>query len=285
MATRRRSVPTFEQAAAKVVALYRPNWKSAKHARQWMTTLRDYAYPKIGQKRVDWITSADIMAVLLPIWNTKPPTAQRVRQRIGTVMKWAIAQGYRMDNPAGVALGAALPKQGGIQRHHRALPYGEVAGAIQTVRQSKTTVAVKLAFEFLVLTACRSGEVREARWEEIDLEVGEWRIPPQRMKHKREHRVPLSGRAREILTEARENTVNSKCVFPSAAGRLLSDLDLSGLLRELEIAAVPHGFRSSFRDWAAERTDAPHAVIRPRMNASICGENPDGRPAQPVSKG
>ena len=211
-----------------------------------MTTLRDYAYPKIGQKRVDWITSADIMAVLLPIWNTKPPTAQRVRQRIGTVMKWAIAQGYRMDNPAGAALGAALPKQGGIQRHHRALPYGEVAGAIQTVRQSKTTVAVKLAFEFLVLTACRSGEVREARWEEIDLEVGEWRIPPQRMKHKREHRVPLSGRAREILTEARENTVNSKCVFPSAAGRLLSDLDLSGLLRELEIAAVPHGFRSSF---------------------------------------
>ena len=159
MASRRQSVPTLEQAAAKVVALYRPNWKSAKHAGQWMTTLRDYAYPKIGQKRVDWITSADIMAVLLPIWNEKPPTAQRVRQRIGTVMKWAIAQGYRMDNPAGEALGAALPKQGGIQRHHWALPYGKVAGAIQTVQQSKAAGAVKLAFEFLVLTACRSGEV------------------------------------------------------------------------------------------------------------------------------
>ena len=266
MASRRQSVPTFEQAAAKVVALYRPNWKSAKHARQWMTTLRHYAYPKIGHKRVDWITSADIMAVLLPIWNEKPPTAQRVRQRIGTVMKWAIAQGYRMDNPAGEALGAALPKQSGIQRHHRALPYGEVAGAIQTVRQSKAAVAVKLAFEFLVLTACRSGEVRGARWEEIDLEAGEWRIPPERMKHKREHRVPLSARAREILAEAKDNTVNSEWVFPSVGGRPLWDLDLSGLLRELGIAAVPHGFRSSFRDWAAECTDAPHAVMEATLS-------------------
>ena len=197
MASRRQSVPTFEQAAAKVVALYRPNWKSAKHARQWMTTLRHYAYPKIGHKRVDWITSADIMAVLLPIWNEKPPTAQRVRQRIGTVMKWAIAQGYRMDNPAGAALGAALPKQGGIQRYHR---------------------------------------------------------------------VPLSDRAREILAEARENTVPAEWVFPSAAGRPLWDLDLSGLLRELGIAAVPHGFRSSFRDWAAECTDAPHAVMEAALS-------------------
>ena len=108
-----------------------------------------------------------------------------------------------MDNPAGEALGAALPKHNGIQQHHRALPYGEVAGAIRTVRQSEADVAVKLAFEFLVLTAGRSGEVREARWEEIDLEAGEWRIPPERMKRMREHRVPLSARAREILDEVR----------------------------------------------------------------------------------
>ena len=121
------SVPTFEQAAAKVIAMHRPNWKSARHAAQWTGTLRDYVYPKIGQKRVDWISSADVMAVLLPIWNEKHQTARRVRQRIGTVMKWAIAQGYRLDNPAGEAIGAALPKPGGIQRHHRALPYGEVA--------------------------------------------------------------------------------------------------------------------------------------------------------------
>ena len=266
MTSRRQSVPTFEQAAAKVIAMHRPNWKSARHAAQWTGTLRDYVYPKIGQKRLDWISSADVMAVLMPIWNEKHQTARRVRQRIGTVMKWAIAQGYRLDNPAGEAIGAALPKPGGIQRHHRALPYGEVADAIRTVRQSETAVAVKLGFEFLVLTACRSGEVRGARWEEIDREAGEWKIPAERMKHKREHRVPLSGRAREILVEAKQNTVNSEWVFPSPTGRALPDSVFNTLLWELEIPAVPHGFRSSFRDWAAECTDAPHAVMEAALS-------------------
>ena len=266
MTSRRQSVPTFEQAAAKVIAMHRPNWKSAKHAAQWTGTLRDYVYPKIGQKRLDWISSADVMAVLLPIWNEKHQTARRVRQRIGTVMKWAIAQGYRLDNPAGEAIGAALPKPGGIQRHHRALPYGEVADAIRTVRQSEAAVAVKLAFEFLVLTACRSGEVRGARWEEMDLEAAEWKIPAERMKHKREHRVPLSLRAREILAEAKQNTVDSEWMFPSPTGGALSDYVFNTLLWELEIPAVPHGFRSSFRDWAAECTDAPHAVMEAALS-------------------
>ena len=150
LASRRQSVPTFEQAAGKVYAMYRPNWRSAHHAAQWRASLRGYVYPKLGRMRVDGIRTADVMAVLSPIWNTRQATARRVRQRIGTVMKWAIAQGYRMDNPAGEALGAALPKQGGIQRHFKALPYGEVAGAIRTVRQSEAAVAVKLGFEFLV---------------------------------------------------------------------------------------------------------------------------------------
>ena len=269
LASRRQSVPTFEQAGAKVFAMHRPNWKSAKQAAQWTASLRGYVYPKLGRMRVDGIRTADVMAVLSPIWNTKPPTARRVRQRIATVMKWAIAQGYRMDNPAGESLGAALPKQGGIQRHFKALPYGEVAGAVRRVRKSEASVAVKLGFEFLVLTACRSGEMRGARWEEIDLEAGEWRIPPERMKHKRNHRVPLSGRAREILAEARKNTTKSEWVFPSPAGRPLTDLAISSLLRELGIAAVPHGFRSSFRDWAAEQTDAPHAVMEAALSHVI----------------
>ena len=144
------------------------------------------------------------------------------------------------------------------KRHYQALPYGEVAGAIQAARQSDARVAVKLAFEFLVLTVCRSGEVRRARWEEMELEAGEWTLPAEQMKQQREHRVPLSARAWEILVEARENTVGSEWVFPSPTGRTLKDFALSGLLRELGIPAVPHGFRSSFRDWAAERTDAPH---------------------------
>ena len=269
MTSRRQSVPTFEQAAPKVIAMHRPNWKSARHAAQWTGTLRDYVYPKIGQKRVDWISSADVMAVLLPIWNSKHQTARRVRQRIGTVMKWAIAQGYRLDNPAGEAIGAALPKPGGIQRHHRALPYGEVADAIRTVRQSEAAVAVKLAFEFLVLTACRSGEVRGARWEEMDLEAGEWKIPAERMKHKREHRVPLSLRAREILFEAKQNTVNSEWIFPSPTRRALPGYVFNTLLWELGVPAVPHGFRSSFRDWAAECTDAPHTVMEAALSHMV----------------
>ena len=180
MATQRTSVSTFEQAAGKVLAMHRPAWKSAKHAGQWAATLRTYAYPKIGQKRVDRITTADVMGVLLPIWNEKHQTAKRLRQRIATVMKWAIAQGYRLDNPAGDAIGAALPKPTRIQPHYAALPYGEVATAIHAVRQSEATVPVKLGLEFLVLTACRSGEVRGARWEEMNLEGGEWTIPPER---------------------------------------------------------------------------------------------------------
>lgn len=249
------------EASAKVIEIHRPNWKNAKYAAQWTATLRDYVFPRIGRKRVDLVTAADVMAVLLPIWNDKHETARRVRQRIGAVMKWAVAQGYRQDNPAGEAIGAALPKNGGIQRHQKALQHGEVAGAIQAVRQSDATASVKLAFEFLVLTACRSGEVRLARWDEMNLEAGEWTIPAERMKSKRDHRVPLSTRAQEILEEARDHTVLFDLVFPSPSGRALSDSTLSKLLRELGVQAVPHGFRSSFRDWAAECTDAPHAVM------------------------
>ena len=155
-ATRCRSVPTFEQAAAKVFAMHRPTW-SAKHAAQWAATLRMYAHPKIGRKRVDRITSADVMEVLLPIWSAKHTTAKRVRERIGTVMKWVIAQSYRVDNPAGEAIGAALPKPGRVQKHLKALPHGEVADAIDAIQRSGAKVSVKLGLEFLALTACRSG--------------------------------------------------------------------------------------------------------------------------------
>ena len=260
MAMQRSSVPTFEQVAGKVFAMHRPTW-SAKHAGQWEATLRTYAYPKIGQKRVDRITTADVMGVLLPMWNEKHHTAKRLRQRIAMVMKWAIAQGYRLDNPAGDAIGAALPKPARIQKHYTALPYGEVAGAIDAVQRSEATASVKLGLELMMLTACRSGEVRGARWEEIDLEGGEWTIPPERMKNRREHRVPLSARAREILAEAKEHAPASEWAFPSPRELQLKDFDFSGLFKALGIAAVPHGFRSSFRDWAAERTDAPHAVM------------------------
>ena len=265
---RRSSVPTFEQAATKVFAMHRANW-TERHAGQWIATLRTYAYPGIGGKRVDRIRSADVMGVLMPIWNDKYQTAKRVRQRISTVMRWAIAQGYRVDNPAGDAIGAALPKPPRIQKHYKALPYEEVAGAVATVRRSDAKLSVKLGIEFLVLTAGRSGEVRGARWEEIDTQGGVWTIPAERMKSRREHRVPLSGRAVEVLVEAKAHARRSEWVFPSARGLTLTSMDFSGLLKALGIGAVPHGFRSSFRDWAAERTDAPHAVMEAALAHAV----------------
>ncbi len=258
---RRRTVPTFEEAVEKVIAVHRAGWKGGgRQEKLWRATLRDYAMPRLGELPVHRIHTADVMAVLQPIWNEKRVTAQRVRRRIAAVMRWAVAQGYREDNPAGDAIGAALPRNGVRARHHPALPYAEVAGAIEVVRASGAYPPTVLAFEFLVLTACRSGEVRGAQWKEMDLAGREWRIPPERMKTDREHRVPLSTRALAVLREAREFADGSRLVFPSARGGPLSEVAISALVRQLKIGAVPHGFRSSFRDWAAECSDAPREV-------------------------
>ena len=206
LAERRRAhgIPTFEEAAGQVLALHQAAWKkSSRTAELWQATMRDYAYPHLGGKGVDQVTTADVMAVLLPIWTRKHETARNVRQRIGRVMKWAIAQGYRNDNPAGEAITAALPKRPVRVRHMRALPHGEVCAAIAAVRASRAWVGMQLAFEFLVLTAARSGEVRLAVWGEIDLVALTWTIPAVRMKAMREHRVPLSSRAVGVLQEAK----------------------------------------------------------------------------------
>ena len=208
--------PSFEAAAATVIDLHRHGWRNEKHAAQWEATLRGYVFPRLGQRSVADITTADVMAVLMPIWNEKPETARRVRQRISTVMKWAVAQGYRADNPAGDAIGAALPRHNGkAKRHHRALPHEEVAAAIKAVRGSGAGIAVKLAFEFLVLTAARSGEVRLATWDEIDKDSKTWAVPASRMKAGLEHRVPLCDRALAILDEAQAFADGSGLVFPA----------------------------------------------------------------------
>ena len=258
---RRPDMPTFAEAVETVIGIHREGWKDAKTSeRQWRASLRDYAMPRLGQKRVDQITTADVMAVLIPHWHTKRETMQRVRQRIGTVMKWAVAQGYRDDNPTGDVISAALPKNGGVRRHQRALPFGEVGAALHRVKRSGAFEPTVLAFEFLVLTACRSGEVRLATWDEVDLESATWTVPANRMKSKRDHRVPLSARAQGVLQEAQEFADSSGLVFPSPRGGAISANTISKLLRELDIDAVPHGFRSSFRDWAAECSDAPREV-------------------------
>ena len=254
-------VPTFAEALETVIAIHAPNWKDRTGSeRQWRASLASYALPRIGAKTVNAVTSADVMAVLLPIWSTRRVTASRVRQRIGAVMKWAVAQGLRADNPAGDAISAALPKTAAVQRHQRALPHAEVRAALARVRRCDACRGIRLAFEFLVLTATRSGEVRNARWQEIDRDGAVWTIPAARMKNGREHRVPLSHRALEVLDEARDLAAAGGWLFPSPRGRALHQKHLSELMRALRIDAVPHGFRSSFRDWAAECSDAPREV-------------------------
>ena len=241
------SIPTFAEACSHVIELRRPTWSNAKHADQWRNTLATYANPVIGSKPVDEIDSGDVLAVLTPIWTIKSETASRVRQRMETVFDWAVAQGWRQDNPAGRSILKVLPK---VKKHHAALPYAEVPAALEQVRESTADPVTKLSFEFLVLTAARSSEVRLAEWTEIDWGSRTWTVPALRMKARREHRVPLAGRALEILSEVRDQGVwDGRLVFPGRSGNPLSNMVYVSLLRRLDIPAVAHGFRSSFKDW------------------------------------
>ena len=253
---------TFEKAAEKVHELHLPTWRNPKHAAQWINTLKEYAFPHFGDKSLADVTTADVLAALTPIWTAKPETARRVRQRIGAVMKWAMAQGWRQDNPA-EAIAKALPKHDMRKVKHRvALPYTEVAECIETVRQSRAGRATKLALEFVILTATRSNETRLARWEEIDLDNAEWLIPAERMRKTwRPHRVPLSARSVEILREAKALDDESGLVFPGTKrGKSLSDMTLSKLVKELGFKADVHGFRTSLKTWAQEQTHFPDSV-------------------------
>ena len=193
--------------------------------------------------------TAAVMAVLVPIWSTKCETARRVRQRISAAMKWSIAHRYRQDNPAGIVIAEALPRDcTSAKTNHRALPHSEVGAAVEQIMASGAYRATVLVFEFLVLTASRSGEVRGVRWDEFDFESYTWTMPAARMKLARPHRVPLSPRAIEILEEARELSDDADLVLPSPSGRMLSDSTISKLVRENGIGCVPHGMRSLFWD-------------------------------------
>ena len=261
-------IPTFADALDKVIAVQAPTWRDGgKSERQWRSSIVTYADPLMS-KPVDSITSGDVLGVLTPIWNTRRETARRLRQRIGAVMKWSVAEGHRESNPVD-AIGAALPKNGQHKGHHRALPYADVAGALATVRRSAAHRATVLAIEFLVLTATRSGEVRGMEWSEVDLDTATWTVPASRMKTNRQHRVPLSDRAVDVLIEARDLSGAAGLVFPSVTGRKLSDTTLSKLVKELGIAGTPHGMRSAFRDWASEQTNTPHAVMEAALSHTI----------------
>ncbi len=255
---RSRGIPTFEEAARsawreQVV----PTAMSAKHRQQWLATLRAYAFPIIGNRRVDAIQSGDILRVLQPIWLEKPETARRVRQRLRTVFDWSIAAQHRVASNPLAGIERALPKQGDKIRHHAALPYVELPGLME--RLASADRVGDLAVRFAILTATRSGEVRGASWSEIDLDAAVWTIPADRMKAKEEYRIPLTAKALAVLKQARG--LDSDLVFPGwRQGRPLSDVSLTAVLKRLNVPTTLHGFRSTFRDWASERTTTPREI-------------------------
>ncbi len=260
---RRAAVPTFAEAAQHTHAANRTRWRNEKHATSWLQTLDRHAMKRLGGIPVDQINREDVLAVLTPIWTKRAETARRVRQRIRAVLAWAQAHGYVEVNVAGEAIDGALPSQPKVQMHQRALDYRKVAGALMKIEASGASMAAKLAFRFLVLCASRSGEVRGAQWSEIDPEARTWTVPGTRMKGGKDHVVPLTDAAMEVLTRARPLRNETDLIFPSPLkkGKPLSDMALVKLLRDLEIDAVPHGCRASFRTFASERTNADHATM------------------------
>ena len=230
--------PSFADAAEAVIAIHEPTWRSPKSGPQWRPSLQTYAYPSIGQLPVSAITPGHVKAVLLPIWTDKRETARRVKQRISAICRWAVAQGYRTDDPAGIVVDAALPRNAVKRRPMRALPYEEVAHCIDKVKASRrASASSKLALEFLVLTGARSAEVRKATWDEIDVEGAMWTVPAERMKANREHRVPLSRRALDVLAEAAGHRV---AAFQGFADQAVRRLTLLANVKELgDLAALP----------------------------------------------
>jgi integrase len=263
---------TFEQCAESYIEAQSTAWRSAKHAAQWTSTLRTYVYPVFGDLPVRQIDRALVIEVLDPIWLKKPETARRVRGRIEAIIDFAIARGWRGegDNPARRGpLVRGLSKQTNKVKHHAALPYTEIGSFMADLRNEKGIAAA--ALEFLIMTAGRTGEVIGARWREIDWARRMWSVPAERMKSKREHRVPLSVPALKVLERLPRH--DEGFIFPGLkADRSLSNMALLVLLGRMKRSDLTvHGFRSSFRDWAAERTSFPREVAEAAL-AHVLGD-------------
>ena len=262
---RKTRTPTFRHAAEQTFEANKPRWRNAKVAANWMQQLERHAFKRLGDMSVDQIGREDVLEVLTPIWTVKPETARRVRRTIKATLRWCQAHGFVEHNMAGEAIDGGLPSMRSVKKHFRALPYQEIPKALEAIQVSKASLSVRLCFKLLVLTAARSGEVRGAKWDEVNPENREWRIPPDRMKGRVEHRQPLSDGAMAVLEQARALDDGSGLTFPSPTrrGKPLSDMALTKLLRDNGLAerTTVHGLRSSFRTWASERTNAEHATM------------------------
>jgi integrase len=266
----RSTVPTFAEAAASTITQHRVSWKNEKHASAWINTLTTYVFPVMGQKRVDQIETADVLRALSPIWLSKAETARRIRRRIATVLDWAKAAGYRSgDNPV-EGVGRGLPRQSDKRGHFDAIPYVDVPQFVQNLSTVPTSEFARLGFEFLILTAARTSEVLKAQWTEVDWDKAVWTIPAARMKAGREHRVPLAPRALALLRAARGMGDGSQLIFPGRnVDAPMSNMIFLMMLRRLGASFTAHGFRSAFRDWAAECTNFPREVCEMALAHSI----------------
>lgn len=256
LADRRREHMTFEDAARRVHAMHKRSWKNGKHQAQWINTLKTYAFPHVGAKRIDTVGTADVLTVLTPIWTEKHETATRVLQRLSAVFDWAKSAGhYPHENPV-TGVRRALPRVRAEVSHHTALPWVELPGFMEALAAREAVSA--LCLRFLILTATRSGEAREARWSEIEGAV--WTIPAVRMKAGKPHRIPLAAPALEVLDRVRG--LDDNLLFPGQrAGKPLSNMVFKALFTRLgHDTLTAHGFRSTFRDWASERARAPREV-------------------------
>ncbi|MBP6130893.1 site-specific integrase [Thauera sp.] len=262
---------TFDECVVKFIDAKSAEWKNPKSAAQWSASLTTYASPTIGSLQVRDVELAHILKILEPVWTTKTETATRVRGRIENVLDWATVRGFRKgDNPARWRghLDKLLAKPSKVAKveHHTALPIDAMWAFMESLQKREGLAA--RALEFLILTAVRSGEVRGATWDEVDLQSRVWTIPAERMKGGKEHRVPLSDRALELL-KALPRLADSNLVFPAPRGGQMSDMTLLAVMRRMNVDAVPHGFRSTFRDWAAERTNYPRDVAEMALAHTI----------------
>jgi integrase len=258
---RSRQLPKFAEVARIVYEQRKHAWKNSKHQAQWLKSLEIHVFPEVGDMRVDQVGTSDVLRVLSPIWTKTPETARRNKQRIGMIFDWAKAAGYREgDNPID-GLSNALVKQKNEGRHFAAMPYVDVPVFVQKMRTFNAAMAAKLAFEFLILTAARTSEVLQAEFAEIDLKQAVWTVPAARMKANKVHRVPLVPRCVEILTQVRSMFPDAAVLFPGRSDRLpLSNMAFLMMLRREGYEVTAHGFRSAFRDWAAECTNFPREV-------------------------
>ena len=262
-------VPTFREAATLVHEEHKAAWKNGKHQDQWINTLTTYAFPKLGDRLVNDIEGPIIRDVLAPIWLAKPETARRVRQRIGAVLDWSYARGYRPTEAPMRSLSKGLPRQPRKDGHFAAMPFTDVPKLITRLRE-RSSVG-RLAMEALILTAARSGEIRGATWSEVDLDAGMWTVPAERMKMGKVHHVPLAPEGIDVFRRAEALRVPcSDLVFPGQRLKnQLSDMTLLKVMRDMETGVTVHGFRSAFRDWVAEETSYPGEVAEAALAHAI----------------